>query len=315
MEIKGRYTAIIKDQDGRIVEEHKTPNVVVALGKQQVVDWLLTDMYGSNSYPVWKEIDVSGATVTEGGAWTDSGNILDGNINTWGEQDVSSTSYDVNFFQVNFASPVDIAAIYLNWYEEVDTRGLHYRYDYSTNNGANWTQPPCYGYNCPNEIVTSVDRKKQIYVLNDGLEIKPITGVTNFRLNMKHSGGAQYTYIYDMKFLAPNFTPQGPYKLALGTDDTTPDPSGTALNAQYIQKMVNTMVQPSGYTVRYVATLDFDEGNGVSYKEAGMFYNNDSNLKPDITGSDKMFSHALWDTPWSKTSGQTVDVYYEIDVI
>ena len=137
---------------------------------------------------------------------------------------------------------------------------------------------------------------------------------------------AQFSYspmwIKDWKFFKPRHQPQTPQVLALGTDATSPSVSDTALGSEIIRLNVSSKSRPSNGLGRWKAYLDYHEGNDVTYKEVGLFYG-DKWLNSEeggftyfapinINNCNELFSRTTYDTPWSKTSDQTVEITYEL---
>jgi hypothetical protein len=134
-----------------------------------------------------------------------------------------------------------------------------------------------------------------------------------------------WCYPYRIDIYQPNMHPQNPYALKLGTDDGTilPLASGNIALGAYSSGMewkCSSVVQPSGqYKVRFIKELDPDDGNGITFKEIGLFGNLDGHFgkdmgEPTIDNADGLFARAIFDTPWSKTATQHAILYYEIEV-
>lgn len=156
-------------------------------------------------------------------------------------------------------------------------------------------------------------------------------------------------WIYEFQLLGYKMPKMGVHAIGLGTGNGVPDSSDTALFSPSITKVTQSKSRNGGTSgLEIKAYLDFSEGNGVTFTEAGLFYpSNDSvYFKEDtfwsgnaasgganmhynhISGSnkilklsplassdfDKLASHAMYDTPWSKTSAERVELIYNLNV-
>jgi hypothetical protein len=139
--------------------------------------------------------------------------------------------------------------------------------------------------------------------------------VRYLRLNTKRGDNNETFGVYQLKFYEENFLPQAPAIMGLGTGTTEAKATDTALESSSVVKKVENVVEYTDYIVRYIMALDGSEGNGVTFTEAGMFFNNSDNYSLQTTSNaTTLFSRALFDSSWSKSSGQTADIYYELSV-
>lgn len=125
------------------------------------------------------------------------------------------------------------------------------------------------------------------------------------------------------RFYKPNPQPQVPQALALGTGNSAESTSNTALDVEVIRLPIDG----AGGTgiegiARWTAYLDYNQGNGVTFKEIGLFFGDEWKSSqgpgwtyfapPSPANCDKLFSRSVFGTPWSKDSGQSAEITYEI---
>ena len=142
-----------------------------------------------------------------------------------------------------------------------------------------------------------------------------------FMANFSHGG---YT-IQNMNFFKPVFNPQTPRVLALGTGDTTPSVDDTELDSEAFRFDVLATDRPSNGVGKWTTYLDYEQYSGVTFKEVGLFFGNQNKMSEDpgwttVTPVQKencneLFSRTLYDTPWSKTDEQRVELTYEITLV
>ena len=148
--------------------------------------------------------------------------------------------------------------------------------------------------------------------------------VMNKPTNLAFLAGFSYSplYVRDWKFFKPRQQPQTPQVIALGTDATSPSISDTALGNEAIRLNVVGKSRPSNGLGKWKAYLDYHEGNNITYNEIGLFYGDKwlnsedagfTYFRPiDKNNCNELFSRTVYDTPWSKTSEQTVEITYEL---
>ena len=124
---------------------------------------------------------------------------------------------------------------------------------------------------------------------------------------------------YGIWFLEANHYPNTPSVIALGQGDAAPAPSDTGLASESIRKVVRRHKDTGGDTeVRYSARLRESQGNGTVFKEVGLYF---LPTPGDYIGGDhgpgsctSMMSRGLFDTPWSKSAGQIIDIDYTLTI-
>lgn len=309
MKLEGKYIVNIKEDD-LIVETFETHNIIVNSGLQRVADWLRFNIYEDNYFPSLKQIDTTGMTVTSAG-FTNPSNAVDGSSSSYTGATIDSSSWDNDWWRIDFGENKKIMAIYVDWMEDDSNYGADYKFEYSTD-GASWTDIPA-RFRPPQE---SNIRGKTLFFVNNGPPYDTITA-RYIRLNTKRGNDNETFSLYELKFYEDNFCLMGPGVMALGSGATTPPPSGgeTSLKSLELSKAVVSAVQPSGYVTRFIMSLDGDEGNNVTFTEAGMMFCNNGYEIPASGNSPTMFSRGVFEpSGWRKNSGQTADVYYEISV-
>lgn len=306
MILAGKYKVDIK-QDGKVVRSYETPNMIVNNGLQQVVNWLVFNAFSDGFYPGIKQIDTTGMTVTNAG-FTNPQNAIDGSDATYTNCNVDSTSWTNDWWKIDLGESKNIIAVYWDCYEDDSSNGGDYKLEYSAND-SDW-------YDFPTRLRPPQDatRSKCLFYVN---ESPPFTvqAARYIRLNTRRYNDNDNFFLYQLKFYEPNFIPQPPMIMSLGTGQGATTASQNALQVSSLSKEVSNITEPGGYVARFIMSLDTTEGNSTTFAEAGMFYNNSDNYSLQTTGNaTTMFSRGLFDTPWSKTASETADVYYEISV-
>ena len=158
----------------------------------------------------------------------------------------------------------------------------------------------------------------------------------------------QDKWIYNFELLTMNMPKLGVHAIGLGSGSGTPGAGDTVLFNEEIKK-VTTSKDRNGTSQMVIKTeIDYSEGNGITFTEAGLFYTSDdyAYFKEDkfwneteanggagthsehIKGSngilrlsnleagdfDKLASHAMFDVPWSKNSSERMDITYELNI-
>lgn len=308
MELSGKYRVEIREANGELVRTVETPNVVVDKGVNHVVDWLRHDIYSGGYFPALKELDTTGMTVTTAG-FTNPNNVVDGSDETYTETVTDSTSWDNKWWKIDFGENKKIMAIYVDWTEADSNYGCDYKFQYSTDDST-WYDLEA-RFRPPQE---SDVRGKALFFVTVAPPFSTVTA-KYIRVNTLRFNDSDTFRIYQIKFFEDNFLPQPPMIMGLGTGTTQPEESDTGLEALSLIKKVANVVEHASYIVRYIVALNGDEGNDIDFTEAGMFFNSSDNYSLQITSNaDSLFSRALFDASWSKTVGQTADIYYELSV-
>ena len=308
MELKGKYRVEIREANSELVRTIETPNLIVNAGLNRVVDWLRHDIYSDNFFPGLKELDTTGMTVTTAG-FTNPNNAVDGSDSTYTQATIDSSSWDNDWWKIDFGENKDLLAIYIDWEEDDVNYGADYKFQYSTDNST-WTD---FGVRLRPPQESNV-RGKVLFYVNIS---PPFTKQTlrYFRLNTKRGNDNETFNLYQIKFYEDNFLPQAPLVMGLGIGTTSPDESDTGLESVSITKKVESTIEHASYIVRYIMALDGTEGNNTTFTEAGMFFNDTDHYSLQTpTNATTLFSRALFDTSWSKTAGQTADIYYELSI-
>lgn len=125
--------------------------------------------------------------------------------------------------------------------------------------------------------------------------------------------------IYGIWFLEALPYPNTPSVISLGSGDTAPANTDTGMASEEIRKFVRKHKDMGNDTqIKYSMRLRETEGNDISFKEVGLNFLPEAG---DYIGGDhgpesctSLFSRGLFDTPWSKTSGQIIDVDYTLTI-
>jgi hypothetical protein len=159
-------------------------------------------------------------------------------------------------------------------------------------------------------------RGKTLFFVKNGPPFEEIEA-RYIRLNTKRGDDNETFFLYEIRFYEQNFCLMGPGVMALGSGSTTPPPSGgeTSLRNEEISKSIATITQPSGYITRFIMSLNGDEGNDITFTEAGMMFCDNGYEMPSSANSQNLFSRGVFEpSGWIKSDGQTADIYYEISV-
>jgi hypothetical protein len=146
-----------------------------------------------------------------------------------------------------------------------------------------------------------------------------LENVKTLRLTTRTDGSTQWVYFYGLWFFEPNFYPNTPSVIALGTDNTASVVTNTALGAESNRGWMIRAAQPTDNTVQYTRRLAYDEGNDITYREIGLFFNPTAGEvhggENGPSNSTSLFARGVFGTPWSKTSAQVVDVDYTLTLV
>jgi hypothetical protein len=153
-----------------------------------------------------------------------------------------------------------------------------------------------------------------------------------------------YTFganINDISLLGMERKKLGVHSISLGTGAGSPAATDTALFTSQLEVMASTKSNNGTSEVTMSAFLDGDTGNGLTFTEMGAWFpadysmfQEDSTFKnhtqdpdkftgnakimklapPTIADCDTMASHAMFGESWSKTTGQTAEIKYIINV-
>ena len=148
---------------------------------------------------------------------------------------------------------------------------------------------------------------------------RSIANVQSVRIRTINSAWATWGQYYGLWFLQANPYPNTPSVVAIGTGTTTPTVADTALVSESVRQFVRTH-KSTGSTsqVRYSMRVPSLLGNGITFNEVGLFTN--PTAGDYIGGSHQasvctgMLARGLFNTPWSKTLGQTMDVDYILSI-
>ena len=100
--------------------------------------------------------------------------------------------------------------------------------------------------------------------------------------------------------------------IALGTGNTAPVGADTQLEAETYREPPETITRV-GSSLRLTTTLDFTEGNDITFREIGIF-GLDATA---VSGTGTLISRALIDPPTGKykSPGTELDIQWELEVL
>ena len=159
--------------------------------------------------------------------------------------------------------------------------------------------------------------------------------------------GAQ-KWIYDFQLLGMKLPKLGCHAIGLGDGSGSMSPARTDLFNRRIKIMTDKKTRQDSSTTHIIGYLDYAEGNGISFTEAGLFYPTSDTAYfdidtyysgssvegkygshyPNIKGTNKilklqslntddcdgLMTHATFGAPWSKTSAERAELVYELAV-
>jgi hypothetical protein len=159
----------------------------------------------------------------------------------------------------------------------------------------------------------------------------------------------QQKRVYDFELLTYRCPKPGIHAISLGDGSGVPSASDTALFNERIKNAVEMKGRSGDSLLKLRAWLDFDEGNGITFREMGLHFpsSDDVYFKRDpywnnsaanggagvhdayISGTyngievmspivasdcDTLAAHAMFDTPWTKNSDERQELSYELTV-
>ena len=311
VKLRGKFTAVVKNEDGTVASISEGSNTITLAGQAQIVNWLNFNGYGTYASPGLMQINTTGMTVTNTG-FTNAQNVIDGNATTYATASISSTSWSGVWWQIDLGSTSNsIAAISVDYAETVSGYGTDYKFQYSSD-GTTWTDFSSMFR--PSQ--TSAVRSQVLFYVNPSPPFVPVSSIRYIRFNTIKLSSTNTLNLYEVKLFTFNVPAQPPLVMQIGNGTTTPSQSDIALSGTslYTQAVTNSNT-PSNSVANFVMSMATNVGNGITFSEGGMFFNpSNSYTLQNTVNATSLFSHALFTTPWSKTSTQTADVYYQITV-
>ena len=346
MHINGKIEAIKIDKYGNKKVIAKGHNTFTNIGRQHVCDWLLHDNYsddlewnginpmtGGRSLSATKIIPYTDVTVHRIGThsyvenpeyslypWNfDTGHytrLCDAN-GTWDEGSYNPI-YGTLYWE--FKEPKNIKNIVIWGYREGWNTGPAVDIstspdDFATN--SNWTRQNTKFVNMDaNGADDDMDFWSFDYAEHPNRNLE---NVKTLRWRQRCDRGDYWNRLWGIWFLEANDYPNTPSVISLGINDTTPDATDTTLGSEAIRKFVRFHKETGNDTqVKYSIRLDTTEGNGINFKEIGLQFHPKAG---DYLGGDHLESHCtslfargLFDTPWSKSEGDIVDIDYTLTI-
>lgn len=150
-------------------------------------------------------------------------------------------------------------------------------------------------------------------------------GATNFSFYKKLLNN-NIIQIKKFNFLCPNFLPQTPQVIALGSGTNSIDVSNEDLDNPEIYLDVKKWYPSESDTIAsWKSYIDFDVGNNINFTEIGLFYgdtyikdslNGWTNIKPiDKDDCNKLFSRTLLgENSFIKNEDESIEVTYELKI-
>jgi len=334
MKVRGFIKATVFDENhDKVVAVHETENMVVASGRQQICNWFLHDnhtigsMYdgsnpaaGGNSLSGLRSVDWNNIRISHS-------NAIVGDLNriTYSANLINSdvyADYDDNARLIfTFDEPIDLKAVMMRAYTYHGYEGspieMLVTEDAVPDVSSTWTRvkwfkvPYTRGWTYPNG--------RPIHFMDMGGVDNPHLSYPNtkgVRFNFRNLDYNNHQYIGGIWFFENNYYPNSPSVFALGTDNTAVQVSDTSLGGEVYRSFFKRTLKPSVDEMRYVGTINSGEMGDITINEIGMFFDPlNGKLQTDANEANVMFSRAIFGTPWSKTSGEIVDIEYTLNIV
>lgn len=107
-------------------------------------------------------------------------------------------------------------------------------------------------------------------------------------------------------FVQENKLPESPSIIKLGTGNLETNSTDENLN-NFVSNVNIDSIEIENNIVRYNSYLLEDELNDIEFKEIGLFFKDENN-------NEKMFARSVFPVSWTKSQGQVVKIYYELQV-
>ena len=353
MKIKGDIE-IIRVNDNKLIA--KGENKFTNVGRQHLCNWLLHDNYsddvawnGMNPYQGGRSISdmkivpytqVNGYKIGTQTSYVQNptyclypkNNDFDcaylrndsGNTSAWGSpySGTYNDQYGALFYE--FTTPKNLAGMMLWGYNNGNRWSYVCPIQIATSpntfvENTNWTvqnvrgNMPNLGYSGPGNYIRNYQLHRFDYYDSPN---RILTGVKTLRLRTKYINTWSDLYIYGIWFLEANDYPNTPSVIGLGTGTNTPAITDTTLQTESIRKFVRSHKTVADNQVKYSMRLNYDEGNGVTYNEVGLFVNPTAGgyigLDHQASYCTNMFARGLFSSPWSKTTADLIDIDYTL---
>lgn len=359
MKIIGEIDVFIKEGDV-IVDHIHTTNTFTDAGKQHVCNWLLHDNYstdiitsqfgdaGGRSLSNKKIVPYNQVTCTNVNGHSYSGgatpglNILYPNNSDWNNY---ISFYDDNYYNwsnknwnygaiyFEFSEPKKIVGMMIR---QGDNQAYRHHASFSiavSSSSFDYLNPDTPYTHVQHGVLTNAGNeqmtREQYYNFYDNTESfgiygSPLENVKTLRYAIRYeqynAWDKDWNHLYGIWFFEENFYPNTPSVLSLGTGNTTPTTSDTALEAENNRGWMTYVNLEANNKVRYSRHIKVDEANDVLFKEIGLMACPDNGRchggsfnGPDIATT--LFARAVFDTPWQKTLGQSAEISYTLTLI
>lgn len=348
MKVNGEIDVYIKE-DGVIVNHIHTTNTFTNIGRQMICNWMMHDNYSADVYTPGDFADGGGRSLSAmkmvpyneitphcyaheyngnpalcihpmSSVEMTSTNIRTNHSDVWTNKDFS---YGTIFYE--FSSPKDLVGLMI----KATTSDGHYNADfmvavssgtYAQNTG--WSNVGTFMVTNSAYEESSRMYREQFIRFRNTIDCPDtyntaMNNVKTIRLAGRcGTNGGIYVYIYGLWFFESNFYPNNPSVIALGTSESSPTVDDIAMGGEDNRGWMMQASNPTNNKVKYIRHLEADEAAGVTFKEVGLFacptagrVHGGAN-GPAIATS--LVARGLFDTPWSKTDSQTVDIEYTL---
>ena len=361
MKLLGKYTVEIKN-NGKLIKKIETKNMLVDNGIRQVVDWLSSSLFSDNSFPMLRKIGkdelfflpnetTSATSLYYADSSIDYSDYDKSNVFYDKENNIDNSFIDFNNFiltdntyatidqiregkqsiSIGFTNgaclvaALNVDAEMMAYNNENNNEEISFGIEYRGINDITWKDIPC-NYTIP------CDGKRHNLTFFVCPNIPPFvflptTGL-KFYFNVKPNSLSKTNTlvgkIYNVSIFEPNFYPQPPMVMKVGSGTSEVNSSQTNLeNFQYSQ--VISYIRKNNNTVSYIIEIPRDQIlNDIS--EIGMFYRYDNvnpthqHIKQTVKNANTMFSRAIFKNddgtiePWTKEKDQEVSISYDLTV-
>ena len=165
---------------------------------------------------------------------------------------------------------------------------------------------------------------EQMIRLQNSIDCPDIHGtalenVKTVRLAIRSTDTNQTMRVFGLWLFEQNYYPNNPSVIALGTSNTAPSVSNTALGAEDNRGWLKTVAYHDENKITFSRKIEAADHNDIEFKEVGLMFFPD---KGRVHGGDNgpelatgLFARAVFPSPWQKTSAQCATINYTISLI
>ena len=352
MKVKGDIYVKKYDIDGALKDVLHTENTFTNVGKQQVVNWFLHDNFsedyptpsllksgGGRSLSSTKIVPYNEITWHNPNGTNDYNGGADGGVRCLHPASAYNDSYlqlYTNYTNQSWASKdFTYGTAYFEFSEVKHIVGIATAWHRSST----WTSPNVQIAVSPNSYATNsnwtvvqytkapywndqaYNNRCNVMCLYDNAnkpdaECDVLKNVKTVRISCRGHAYNTWVYLYGLWFFENNFYPNNPSVIGLGTGSTASSVNDVELESEDNRGWINYTYNPSDNEVVYTRRLSPTLANDVTFREVGLFFSpingqmhggsNDSSIATNL------FARGVFETPWSKTLGEVIDIDYKL---